>query len=182
MKKILICLLGLLVGLSLTACSGSSSDSESAASVTGGFAPATINVLTTLTPSTSTVNGIIKMEAAPSEVVTFTSARGGTARYLGNYQYTKTGANTAHLVLTNVRYEPNDSAADCHWTMDLYLTYLSEDTVKLYGTETLTNIAEGEAGGPNDPFTFAGDNHFENVQHLVGGSRNLPTTTYTISH
>lgn len=181
MKKILICFLGLLAGLTLTACSGSSSESEAQATAAGGLAPATIDVTTTLTPSTATVQGIIKMEAAPSEVATFTSARGGTARYLGNYEYTKTGPNTAHLVLTNVRYEPNDSAADCHWAMDLYLTFLSNNTVKLYGTETLTNVAEGEAGGFNDPFTFAGDNHFENVQHLVGGSRNLPTTTYTIT-
>lgn len=182
MKKILICFLGLLAGLSLTACSGGSSDSETHAAAAGGFAPATIDIATTLTPSTATVNGIIKMEAAPSEVATFTSARGGTARYLGNYQYTKTGPNTAHLVLTNVRYEPNDSAADCHWTLDLYLTFLSNSTVKLYGTETLINVAEGEGGGANDPFTFAGENHFENVEHAVGGSRNLPTTTYTLSH
>lgn len=182
MKKILFCALGLLAGLSLTACSGGGSDSESAAFATGGYAPATIKTATTLTPDTASVLGVMSLEAAPSEVATFKSKTGGTERYLGNYRYTKTGPNTAHLELLNMRYEPNASAADCIWTLNLYLTFTSDTTVMVNGTETLINVPEGEGGGPNDPFTFGGDNHFADLEHLVGGSRNLPTTTYTISH
>lgn len=182
MKKILFCALGLLAGLSLTACSGSGSDSSSAAVAAGGLAPVAFTTNTTLTPETATVLGVMNLEAAPSEVATFRCKTGGTERYLGNYRYTKTGPNTAHLELLNMRFEPNASAADCIWTLNLYLTFTSETTVMVKGTETLTNAPEGEGGGPNDPFTFGGDNHFADLEHLVGGSRNLPTTTYTISH
>lgn len=136
-----------------------------------GLAPATVTGNITLTPKDANVHGIITLTNTPARVAYFNSNAGTTGAYTGNYTYTKVGPNMAEIKVDNLRYEPINTASDCHWTIIATITFVGDNKVVLTGTETLT----GGAGEVNDPLTFGGathDNHFD-VIHDDGGTRNF---------
>lgn len=161
----LLCGVGTLVAL--TSCNGGGGSSSDK---TAGVAPDKLTGLVTLTPRDANVHGVITLTPAPAEVAYFNNQAGTDGAYTGNYTYTKVGPDLAELKMENLRYEPIQSASDCHWTIVATIRFYGNNTVVLDGTETLID-SDAEV---NDPFHF-GDvdhNHFD-PSHDGGGTRNF---------
>lgn len=175
--------------LSFTACGGGggSSSGEGSSTAQDGFAPNEPSEDMVLVPTDPNVVGQILLTSTPARVAYFNNKGGTGGAYTGNYTYTKCGPNLAEVKIVNVRYEPIDTANDCHWTIIGHLTFVDERTVVFTGTETLVGTEEA---GHNDPMGFGSDqerkdsfvndhgiieapNHFDSVIHKGGGTRNF---------
>lgn len=188
MKRILFCAFAFLCCtgtlVCFTSCGGSGGSSSSGTGdKTVGLAPAKVTGLITLTPTDANVHGVLTLTETPAKTAYFNSTAGTTGAYTGNYTYTKVGPNLAEIKLENLRYEPINTANDCHWTIRAYITFIGDKKVIMSGTETLTSGTPGE----NDPIDFGGvdgadngeKNHFNvNNNHDAGGTRNF-TYNYT---
>lgn len=101
--------------------------------------------------------------------------------FTGNYTYTKCGPNMVRPEIDNIRYEPIDTASDCVWNINGYMTFVqtAAGTAVVYtGTENLLGTIEnGDSHRDpfcNDSFDYGdGVNHFQNTDHHPGGSRNF---------
>lgn len=175
----------------LCSCGGSESSSGGGATHDGGFAPEQLTGNIRLLPKDANVHGTIILTNTPARVAYFndgdeTTGATTTGAYTGNFTYTKCGPNLVELKMDNIRSEPIETAADCHWTIIGYLTFIDENTIVYTGTETLVG---DEGGGHNDPMGFGsgsedgtdGDsqalpekpNHFAGSAHDGGGTRNF---------
>lgn len=83
--------------------------------------------------------------------------------------------------IDNIRYEPIDTASDCVWNINGYMTFVQTAAgiaVVYTGTENLFGTIEnGDSHRDpfcNDSFDYGdGANHFRNTDHHPGGSRNF---------
>lgn len=191
MKKMIVAFCSALgMAVALVSCGGGGGDSSSAESAVNGsgLAPAMLTGNALLEPEDSNVHAYIRLTNTPARVAYFGTDRSGSGHvYTGNYIYTKCGPNVVHLEIYNIRYEPIDTASDCTWKIDGYITFVptaagaAGTDVVFKGTETLIGTIDTQAGaealpGPtiNDTSGFGdGNNHFENTEHHAGGSRNF---------
>lgn len=170
MKRVFLTLLGgaafFAAGMALTACSGSgSSSSSSSSSVTGGLAPASITSDVYMQPQDSDVRGVITLHADPARTCEFSMGDGQSGLvtlYIGNYRYTKVGADRAEIRMDNLRLNAINYFGGIHATITGYLHFTDESTVVFEGSQTMggngTNGNEEGGGegntGVNDPFGF----------------------------
>lgn len=190
LKTTLGVVLSAVCALSFTACGGgggsNSGSGDGSSTAQDGFAPNEPSSNMVLVPTDPNVVGQILLTSTPARVAYFNNKGGTVGAYTGNYTYTKCGPNLAEVKIVNVRYEPIDSANDCHWTIIGHLTFVDEKTVVFTGTETLVGTEghtdQGDGGLGNDPMGFGGvgdgedeGNHFDTVEdtHKHGGTRNF---------
>lgn len=173
-----------------SSCGGSNSSTKSV-SADGGPAPDHLDGDIKLTPLDANVHGSILLTDTPARVAYFNdgTTAGTSGAYTGNYTYTKHGPNLVEIRMDNVRFEPIETASDCHWTIIGHLTFVDDEKVVFTGTETLVG---SEGDGHNDPMGFGSldedgtfgnsgkPNHFDGSGHDAGGTRNF-SLNYTFT-
>lgn len=189
MKKLLVafgCALGMAATLASCGGGGDSSSGETSANG-GGLAPANLTGDIVLAPTDYNVHGYIRLTNTPARVAYFGTDRAGNGHeFTGNYTYTKCGPNMVRLEIDNIRYEPIDTASDCVWNINGYMTFVQTEagTAIVYtGTENLFGTVDTQKDAERHPDPFCndsfgygdGNNHFQDTDpnHHAGGSRNF---------